>query len=266
MKILLTLPLLLGFLYCSSTLSAQKQTNDLPRLYAEVLYIQSSDSNLVRWESTIWKPIYQSLIENGFSTGWQLFSVTNPAQSSPEYNYVLVHYYTTLDQLNLTRRGLERAFEQAHPEKDLSAILKHSDSLRTVVYTEIFELKQRRYPAKNIPKGTYFFLQTKQVPRRNIEEFLEFEEQASDSSSMQSGFENRTVWEVVSTDLSGWDYNFAIVENWSDQKEMISYQRPSGKDIVLDEDRKRKNSWIDQRTETWILEDQWFTENRQIAK
>lgn len=262
-------PSILLFMLCVSPLApvvAQEPDQRPGPVYVEALFIHAdSEYSLIDWEKLIWKPIYAELMKSKHCTGWQLFSVEDITDDGLNYNYIVLHYYNSMDQLELNRREFARAFQAAHPDKNQEDILEKSADLREIVYTEVFALRHRVFPEKTRSKGPFFYLHMKRVPLRNLNKYLEFETAQSDALvetiQDQNAFENRSVWEVVSTDLSSWDYNHVVVESWADEKAMRDYQRPSGKDVVLNEKRKRNKSWKDLRREVWVLEDELFIVN-----
>jgi hypothetical protein len=243
--------------FALTLLSAQDQEDPTP-VYAEVLFIEANTQySLVEWEKLIWKPIYAELIQNDFGSGWQLFSVEGQKKGFLQYNYAVVHYYASLEQLELTKGAFERAFKAAHPDKSLEDVLDKSQNLREIVYREVFRLEYRPTPLTGLEGGEYLFLQMKRVPLRKQKDFREEEKKRSiqmiNSSNPIKGFENRSLWKVVKTDLSSWDYNFVIIERWNDKALMLDFEKA---DASLRENRQKKPTWKDIKTEVWVLEDQ----------
>jgi len=253
------LPCFFAF-FALSALLAQEQEGP-STVYVEVLFIEANTQfSLVEWEKMNWKPIYAELMKSDFSSGWQLFSVADQSETYIQYNYAVVHYYNSLEQLELTKGAFERAFTQAHPDKSMDDILEKSKKLREILYREVFKLEHRLSPLTGLEGGEYLFLQMKRVPARKQKAFIDSEKKQStnllESPDPIEGFENRSLWKVVKTELASWDYNFVIIERWNDQALMQDFERAESFDTDNKKKGKKKAAWKNIKSEVWVLEDQ----------
>lgn len=89
-------------------------------------------------EKEDWKPVHQTLSDNGKRTGWGLWSLVMPGGTRTSYDYVTSNLFSSYEQLSSS--GYEEAFKKAHPGKDMQVMFNEVAKTRDLVRSELWEL------------------------------------------------------------------------------------------------------------------------------
>lgn len=92
----------------------------------------------IKAEKEDWKPVHQSLADNGKRAGWGLWSLVLPGGTGGSYDYVTSNTFSSYEQLSSS--GYEEAFKKVHPGKDMQAMFTQVAKTRDLVRSELWEL------------------------------------------------------------------------------------------------------------------------------
>jgi hypothetical protein len=107
--------------------------------YQEMNFMKSyegQESEYVRQEKEVYKPIHQEFINNGNRTGWGLAQLISPLADESKYNYVTSNAFTDWDKsYSLTMDDYNKVYNKLFPKTTLPA------SARKSVKTEVWKLE-----------------------------------------------------------------------------------------------------------------------------
>ena len=92
----------------------------------------------VKAERDEWKPVHQSLVDDGSRLSWTFWELLLPGGSQSSHDYIAVDAYATYGQIY--KESYENAFKKVHAGKDMQAMFDKMTKLRDAVRTEMWEL------------------------------------------------------------------------------------------------------------------------------
>ncbi|MEX1241022.1 MAG: hypothetical protein WEB30_14965 [Cyclobacteriaceae bacterium] len=114
--------------------------NAIPAKYFEVDYMKAKGAaaDYEKVEQDIWKPIHQTLVNDGNRASWTLWRLEMPGGTGNAYDYATANAAVTYKQLLV--ETYEDAFKKAHPGKNPQAVFDSTLKSRDLVKREIWEL------------------------------------------------------------------------------------------------------------------------------
>jgi hypothetical protein len=110
------------------------QGPDAPMIAVNLMWADDGDA-YEAMESEVWKPVHQVLTDDGDRAGWAFWSLMSPGGTEVPYNYA------TVDALNhIGLAPIADAFAVAHPDVDSEAVMAESETVRSLVRSEIWTL------------------------------------------------------------------------------------------------------------------------------
>ena len=126
----------------SSTVLAQAPQAKPPK-YVEVDYMKvqpGKDSDYLRVEQQIWKPMHQERIRKGEVRSWALYNVRFPFGTEEKYDYVTVNTFDRFGQLEDPFTDLGETFKKVHPNMKVDDIGQQTEATRHLVRSEVWQL------------------------------------------------------------------------------------------------------------------------------
>jgi hypothetical protein len=124
---------------CLSSISAAAPPDD--RHYMRIDYIKAvpgGGSNFIKLEREIWEPVHTERLRRGLISYRGLYHVIVGEPDAP-YDYVVATFFNDFGKIDEYR--LDEIISDVYPSDDPDGIVRHSESARDVVRTEIWQVE-----------------------------------------------------------------------------------------------------------------------------
>jgi hypothetical protein len=135
------LPLVIVSAFLAGTLVPIGKTQQKSPKYIEVTYMKvdpSRESDYVKLERELWKPLHQERIKEGKLRAWHLFGVKFPFGTDEKYSYVTMNTFDELSQLE--NPGIEQLLGKVHPGLKPDDFINRTFKSRDLVRGEVWVL------------------------------------------------------------------------------------------------------------------------------
>jgi hypothetical protein len=114
-----------------------------PYKYVEIDYMkvkEGKDEQYLKSEREDWKPVHQSLVDQGKRANWGLWARGFPGGTGYNYDYVTSNGFTTYSQMD--DGDYIETFNKVHAGKNQQEMLDRTNQSRDLVHSELWELKE----------------------------------------------------------------------------------------------------------------------------
>ena len=137
------LPLVIVSAFLAGTLVPIGKTQQRPPKYIQVDYMKvdpGRESDYVKLERELWKPLHQARIKEGKIRSWQLFGVKFPFGTAEKYSYVTMNTYDQFSQLENPFADTEQLLGKVHPGVKPDDFFTRTVKARDFVRSEVWVL------------------------------------------------------------------------------------------------------------------------------
>ena len=105
---------------------------------------EGKEAEWIKLERETWKPMHDIRVKNGGIQSWAAISQSIPGDESDGGNYATVTTFQGWP--DPTMLDFEALFKQAHPQGDMEAISRQTESARSIVRREIWQVLEQTKP------------------------------------------------------------------------------------------------------------------------
>jgi hypothetical protein len=95
-----------------------------------------------KFESTVWRPVAEVMVKEGFQTGWVFSTKLLPGGTEVQYGALTADIYPNWEEV-FKNRDFEGIFKKAHPDKNADQTMGTVDKLRDLARRELYYIEER---------------------------------------------------------------------------------------------------------------------------
>ena len=98
------------------------------------------ESEYLKLEEDVWKPLHQELIKNGILKSWSVYGVEFPSGTDEKYNFLTINVFNSLQDYEKRSSSFGSVFPKVHPNKKVDDVLSQTFKTRRLVRSELWVL------------------------------------------------------------------------------------------------------------------------------
>jgi hypothetical protein len=108
--------------------------------FISIAFFKSTSPDFIQHEKSFWVPIQKELIKAGRKDAWYMYKVLSAEGKELPYDYIRFNVFHDKAQTLNPYADIQQFINRAYPGQDMNDVLKKTNTTRTMVWEQLYEI------------------------------------------------------------------------------------------------------------------------------